>query len=240
VELTDVQGSGPSGRVVVRDVQRQERARTSLREVVLANIEASWQQIPHIHIAAELDGAGLREAQRTAARSPRARVTVTDLLVVAVARALGEVPELNGLLGRPSARINLALAVSTSNGVVAPVLHDADKLSLDEITQERARLVAAAREGRSGPRDLGGATFTLSNLGVYPVDFFAPVISGPQIATLATGRLADKPVLVDGSLAVRPCLWANIAIDHRGADGEAGGRFLAALERQIRELPTVV
>ena len=73
-----------------------------------------------------------------------------------------------------------------------------------------------------------------------PVDFFAPVVSGPQIAMLATGRLVEKPVAIDGMLAVRHRLWANVAIDHRGADGETGARFLAALERRLRDLPASV
>src|SRR5205814_7218881 len=94
-----------------------------------------------------------------------------------------------------------------------------------------------AREGTLDPRELAGGTFTLSNLGAYPVDFFAPVVSGPQIAMLATGRLAEKPVAIAGMLAVRHRLWANVAIAHRRADGEPRGGFLAALERRLQELP---
>ena len=177
-------------------------------------------------------------------RVARAGVTVTDLLALAVARALRDVPDLNGHVGvrgaAPSERVHLALAVATADGVVAPVLRDASGLSLAAIAAERARLVAAARAGLLEKRDLGGATCTLSNLGAHPVDFFAPVVTAPQIALVATGRLAEKPVAVDGMIAVRHRLWVNAAIDHRGADGEAGGRFLAALERRLAELPASV
>lgn len=240
VDLARVDGSGPGGRIVARDVPVATPERSSLREAVVANVVASWQEIPHIHIGGELDGTGLAEAKRNAAQVSVDRPTVSDLLILALVPALLDVPELNGALGRPSDRVHLALAVATSAGVVAPVLRDAHELSPSEVTRERARLVAAAREGRSDPRDLAGGTFTLSNLGAYPVDFFAPVVSGPQIAMLATGRLAAKPVAVDGMLAVRHRLWANIAIDHRGADGETGGRFLRAFEQRLQELPNLI
>jgi pyruvate dehydrogenase E2 component (dihydrolipoamide acetyltransferase) len=245
VDLTQIRGSGPGGRIMAKDLEGAREPATpqagpahGLRDAVLANISASWQQIPHIHIGGELDGTGLAEAKRAAAALRDCeKLTVTDLLIVAVVRALGDVPELNGTLGKPSVRVHLALAVATPGGILAPVIRDADRLSPAEVAAERARLVTAAREGSPDPHDLAGGTFTLTNLGAFPVDFFAPVVSGPQIAMLATGRLVERPVAVDGMLAVRHRIWANVAIDHRGADGEAGGRFLAALERRLNELP---
>lgn len=136
-----------------------------------------------------------------------------------------------------SAVVHLSLAVATPDGVVAPVLRDASSRSLTDLSAERARIVAAARDGRIDRRELAGGTVTLSNLGAYPVDFFAPVISGPQVAMVATGRVVDKPVAEGGWIAARPRMWANVAVDHRAADGEAGARMLAAFERQIASLP---
>ena len=136
-----------------------------------------------------------------------------------------------------SGPVHLSLAVATRDGVVAPVIRDAGSRSLEELAAERARLVAAARDGHVDRRELAGGTITLSNLGAYPVDFFAPVVSGPQIAMVATGRIVEKPVAEDGWIAVRARMWANVAVDHRAADGEAGGRLLAALERQLASLP---
>jgi pyruvate dehydrogenase E2 component (dihydrolipoamide acetyltransferase) len=246
VDLTQVRGSGPGGRIMAKDLEAvvsepvapQPAPTHGLRDAVIANITASWQQIPHIHIGGELDGTGLAEAKRAAADLRAGeKVTVTDLLIVTVARALGDVPELNGILGQPATNVHLALAVATPGGILAPVIRDADRLSLAGVAAERARVVAAARTGSPDPHDLAGGTFTLTNLGAFPVDFFAPVVSGPQIAMLATGRLVERPVAVDGMLAVRHRIWANVAIDHRGADGEAGGRFLAALEQRLNELP---
>lgn len=271
IDLAAVEGSGPGGRIVAADVERAAASRriepakelpgtgreapararepaatpvAGLRGAVLANITASWREIPHIHIGGELAAEGLVEARRAAAGRAGQKLTVTDFLILAVARALTDVPELNATLkgdgAERSQRVNLGLAIATGDGLVAPVVRDAADLGLGAIGRERARLVKAARAGALDRRDLGGATCTLSNLGGYPVDFFVPVISGPQIALVATGRLAERPVAIDGMLAVRPRLWVNVAIDHRGADGEAGGRFLAALERRIAELPASV
>jgi pyruvate dehydrogenase E2 component (dihydrolipoamide acetyltransferase) len=238
VDVGSLRGSGPGGRIVARDVASVSAPAPAtagdgarLRDAVVRNVTASWQQIPHVHIGGELDAGVLVQA-----RDPG--VTVTDVLVVALAGALAEVPELNavrrpdGSVARSEA-VHLSLAVATAAGVVAPVIRDAGSRSLAEIASERRRLVDAARSGSIDGRDLAGGTCTLSNLGAHPVDFFAPVISGPQVAMIATGRVADRVVAVDGLLGVRPRMWVNVAIDHRAADGEAGGRLLAALERRI-------
>jgi pyruvate dehydrogenase E2 component (dihydrolipoamide acetyltransferase) len=253
LELGTIAGSGPGGRIVARDLgevpppARQEGQQpfspegAGLREAVVRNITASWQQIPHVQIGGELAADGLLDA-RARLDGAEPRVTITDLLVSALVRGLREVPELNGTRG-PDGRVglselvHLSLAVATRDGVVAPVIRDAGSLTIEQLGAERGRLVAAARAGSIDRRDLGGGTITLSNLGAHPVDFFAPVVSGPQIAMVATGRIVEKPVAEKGWIAVRARMWANVAIDHRAADGEAGGRLLGALERQIASLP---
>lgn len=251
IDIAAVKGSGPGGRIVARDlegetqpqaapVQRSTAVSAGLREAVVRNIVASWQQIPHVQIGGELVADGLAAA-RSSPRASTAKVTVTDLVAFALARALGDVPELNGTLRADgtvahSDEVHLSLAVAAPGGVVAPVLKDVASRSLADIAVERSRLVTAAREGVIDRHELAGGTVTLSNLGAYPVDFFAPVISGPQIAMIATGRLAEKPVAEEGWIAVRSRMWVNVAVDHRAADGEAGARLLAALEREFASL----
>ena len=249
VDITTLLGSGPGGRIVARDVEMNRAVPTvapaapadghRVRDAVVRNITASWQQIPHVHIGGELAADGLVQARASASA---ADLTITDLLVVALARALADVPELNGWRRADGSVeradvVHLSLAVATPTGVLAPVLRDAGSRTLREVSVERRRLVEAARLAEADGRDLVGGTCTLSNLGAYPVDFFAPVVSGPQLAMVATGRVAERVVSVNGWIGVQPRMWVNVAIDHRAADGEAGGRLLAALERHIAALP---
>jgi len=242
VRLDTVVGSGPGGRIVASDIVGADAAATDpvagwgLRDAVVAGVAASWREIPHIHISGRLDGEGIATARSALGR----KITVTDLLAFSLARALLEVPSLNGSYGdgtRLSTAVHLSLAVATEHGVAAPTIRNAHELALEELAAERRRIVDAARTGRLEKRELGGGTATLSNLGAYPVDFFAPVITGPQICLVATGRLAPEPVAVDGMITVRHRIWVNVAIDHRAADGEAGGRLLTSLEQQLSNLP---
>lgn len=241
IRLDTIVGSGPGGRIVASDIvdaPTGDPAAPSrgLRDAVIAGVTASWRSIPHIHISGRLDGEGVAAARAAVDR----RITVTDLLAFSLARALLEVPTLNGSYGdgtRLSAAVHLSLAVATGHGVAAPTIRNAHELALEELAAERRRLVDAARSGQLEKRELGGGTATLSNLGAYPVDFFAPVITGPQICLVATGRLAREPVGVDGAIAIRHRIWVNVAIDHRAADGEAGGRLLASLQQHFSNLP---
>jgi pyruvate dehydrogenase E2 component (dihydrolipoamide acetyltransferase) len=264
IDIETVVGTGPGGRIGVADVQavaavgdtgsgsdRIESPRPAvlaspasvgLRAAVVANIVASWQQIPHIHISGELVADGLADARRILAARGAAGISATDLLILALAQALAEVPELNGTVDpsgapKPAGTIDLSLAVATDGGVVAPLIRDIAGRSLGEIARERARLVESARTGTLSPRDLGGGSVTLSNLGAYPVDFFAPVVTGPQIAALATGRAVRCPVAIGDAIGLGTRMTVNVAIDHRAADGEAGARLLAALERRFATLP---
>jgi pyruvate dehydrogenase E2 component (dihydrolipoamide acetyltransferase) len=235
IDLDQVQNMSAAARITASQVERMAASapQASLRESVVTQLSANWREIPHIHVGGEIDGSGLAAAKRAV----RVGITITDLLVLGLTRALREVPELNGLVGNPSERVHVSLAIATPDGVLSPVIRNAHELLLDEIAQERARLVAAARARRTDRRDLGGGTITLTNLGAYPVDFFAPVISGPQISTVATGRLADRAVVQDKSVVIRPRIWTNVAVDHRAADGVIAARLLAALERCFNKLP---
>jgi pyruvate dehydrogenase E2 component (dihydrolipoyllysine-residue acetyltransferase) len=257
VDLASLSGSGPGGRIIARDVPEAATAEPSpadtrsgapssanLRAAIVEGLTTSWQQVPHIQIGGRLNAEGLMTAHRYL-RDARQHFTVTDLLMFVLTRALRSVPELNGQIAvdgtfMASRRIDLSIAVATTAGVVAPLVKDAGSLSLTELAHERQRLVTQARAGTLERRDLATGSFTLSNLGAYPVDFFAPIVSSPQVATLATGRITNE-VIADGDwIGSRPRMWANVAIDHRAADGDAGARFLGALESEIGQLSGMV
>jgi pyruvate dehydrogenase E2 component (dihydrolipoamide acetyltransferase) len=181
--------------------------------------------------------AGWRDSLRR--RDGYERVTHTDLLVKLCAAALREHPRVNaswrdGELG-PNEAVNIGIAVAIEDGLVVPVVHGADELGIDEIAARRADLVAAAREGRLSPKDVGGGTFTISNLGMHGVDAFLAIVNEPQAAILAVGRIADRVVAVDGRPEVRPTMTLALSFDHRVVDGARGAEFLDTLASLVEE-----
>jgi pyruvate dehydrogenase E2 component (dihydrolipoamide acetyltransferase) len=199
----------------------------------------SWTSVPHIFLMREVSAARLVLWRERAARQASDAVTYTDLLVQIVAQALRQHPRLNATWANgkiaPNAQINIGLAVATDNGLVVPVLHQADDLSLRGIARQRADLVARAQAGRLQLRDLQDGTFTISNLGMYGIDVFTAIINPPQAAILAVGRIADRVVPVEGQPAVRPMLTLSLSCDHRVVDGARGAEFLAAVAQLIED-----
>ena len=131
--------------------------------------------------------------------------------------------------------VNVGIAVATDEGLIVPVVHDADRLTLKEICSRRAELADAARSGRLRPDDVQGGTFTISNLGMYGVDTFHAIVNAPQAAILAVGRIVDRVVPVDGLPAVRPILTLTLSFDHRVVDGARGAQFLETLATLAEE-----
>jgi len=132
-------------------------------------------------------------------------------------------------------RVGVGIAVAIDDGLVVPVVHDADRLSLAKVAARRIELVEAARGGRLRPDDVTGGTFTVSNLGMYGVDSFDAIVNAPQAAILAVGRIVDRIVPVDGQPAVRPVLNLSVSFDHRVVDGARGAEFLETLASLVEE-----
>jgi pyruvate dehydrogenase E2 component (dihydrolipoamide acetyltransferase) len=203
----------------------------------------SWTSVPHFFVTREVDASGLIEAhKRIAAETEKSRgikVTLTDLLVALVGRTLAKHPRMNASWIDESIRhnpeINVALAVAVEEGVVAPVLHGADRSSVAELATKRRELAERAKAGRSQPADITGGTFTVSNLGMYGVDAFTAIIVPPQAGILAVGRIADRVVAINGNAAVRPILSLTLSTDHRVADGARAALFLSDLAEAIAD-----
>ena len=218
-----------AGRKVVVICQRGQK---------LSEGVAAW--LRHEGVEAETLAGGF-EAWREAVRSRAGGegVTHTDLLVRISAAALEEHPRVNAAWrdGSVAAQeeINLGIAVAIDEGLVVPVVHGADRLSLAELAARRAELVEAARSGRLSPTDVQGGTFTISNLGMYGVDAFLAVVNAPQAAILAVGRIADRVVAVDGAPAVRPTMTLAFSFDHRVVDGAGGARFVETVAALVEE-----
>ena len=212
---------------------------SSVWRVMAERTTQSWQTVPHFYLRREVDATRLRSWRAVVKSRPDGHaVTVTDLLVKLVAESLRRHPRVNAswLDGTIAAgeRVNVAIAVATDEALVAPVVHDADRLALPEIAARRAEIVSAAREGRLRPEDVSGGTFTISNLGMYGVDSFDAIVVSPQAAILAVGRIVDRLVPVDGQPAVRPMIGLSVSFDHRVVDGARGAQFLDTLASSSR------
>src|SRR5262249_54557777 len=199
----------------------------------------SWTTAPHFYLVREVRVGRLKTWLETARKQSGARVTYTDLLVRLVAAAIGRHPAVNaswkdGTIVR-NADVNIGLAVALPGGLVVPVVHRAETLTLAELASRREDLVSRAQAGKLRPADIQGGGFTISNLGMYGVDAFNAIVNPPQAAILAVGRIADRVVAVDGQPVVQPTMVLTLSCDHRAIDGARGAQFLGALADLIEE-----
>jgi pyruvate dehydrogenase E2 component (dihydrolipoamide acetyltransferase) len=188
----------------------------------------SWTQAPHFFLVREVDATALVAARAKLGST----YTVTDFLIALTARALTKHPKMNaswsgGIHLNPA--INISLAVAVKDGVVGAVIHNADSTAVADIAAQRKDLAERARSGHLRPQDISGGTFTISNLGMFGVDAFSAIITPPQAAILAVGRIADRVVPVDGKPAIRPLLTMTLSSDHRVVDGAQAAAFLKDL-----------
>lgn len=248
IEIEALAGSGPSGAVVAADVEALAALAAPAAaagvgpvwKLMADRTTQSWQTVPHFYLRREVDATRLQSWRAAARAKPGGEdVSHTDLLVKLVAEALRRHPRVNASWRQgtivPGERVNVAIAVATAEGLVVPVIHDADRLDLTAIAARRKQLVAAARAGRLRPGDVSGGTFTISNLGMYGVDSFDAIVNAPQAAILAVGRIIDRLVLIDGRPAARPALQLSVSFDHRAVDGARGAEFLETLASLVEE-----
>jgi pyruvate dehydrogenase E2 component (dihydrolipoamide acetyltransferase) len=165
------------------------------------------------------------------------KVSFNDIVIKAVALALAEHPEVNAhWLSdkiRHFNRIHVAMAVAVEDGLITPVLFDADRMSLWEISQKARDLAGRARERKLLPEEYTGSTFSVSNLGMFGIDQFTAIINPPEAGILAIGGVEEKPVVIDGTLEVRQRMRVTMSCDHRVVDGATGAKFLQTVRRYI-------
>lgn len=258
IELAAVAGSGPHGAVVAADVEAlggngatadappsrlEEGEELPLGAVwtrMAERMSESWRTVPHFFLLRQVEATRLLAWRESLCRRAGYEgVTHTDLLVKLCAAALREHPRVNAswLDGKvlASAGVHVGIAVALEDGLVVPVVHDADNLELHELAARRKALVETARLGRLRPEDVSGGTFTVSNLGMYGVDAFAAIVNPPQAAILAVGRITDRVIPVAGRPEVRPTLAVCLSFDHRVVDGARGAQFLDTLAGLMEE-----
>jgi pyruvate dehydrogenase E2 component (dihydrolipoamide acetyltransferase) len=252
VNLAHVHGSGPGGEVIASDILAAAESKTTapptgvgagspISRLMAERTTQSWTTVPHFFVVREVDAGALNEARQNLAaeieQSRGVKLTHTDLLVALVARVLVKHPRTNATwVGggvRTNAEINISLAMAVDEGVVTPVIHQADKAVLGAIAVQRRDLAERARSGKLRPADIAGGTFTISNLGMFAVDAFSAIITPPQAAILAVGRIADRVVPRDDRPAIRPMMTLTLSSDHRVVDGARAAEFMRDLAEAI-------
>ncbi len=244
VDLAQVSGSGAGGEILAADILAAAAASapgpspaeglSSVARLMAERTTQSWTTVPHFFVVREVDATALNPVRQNFSaaieQSHGVKLTHSDLLVALVARVLAKHPKMNASWSngevRLNASMNISLAMAVSEGVVAPVIPHADRSDLGAIALQRRELAERARANKLRPADLAGGTFTISNLGMFEVDAFTAIITPPQSAILAVGRIADRVVAVDGRPAVRPMMTLTLSSDHRVIDGAGAAEFM--------------
>ncbi len=274
IDLRQVAGSGPGGRIIKRDIEAyvQENAKkpekkaagapppmpipsyeptaegyrveplSGMRQTIARRMVDSKQQAPHFYVTTEIDMApamALR-GQLNALLPEAEKISVNDLIVKAAALTLRQFPGINASFAADGIHIHdhvhVGVAVARENGLVTAVLRDCDKTSLALLAIQTRELVGRTREGRMKPDDMMGATFTISNLGMFDVEEFSAIITMPQAAALAVGAVKKIPVVnADGQLAVGTRMKVTLSADHRVTDGAEVAKFLQALKAALEQ-----
>ncbi|MBZ0306885.1 MAG: 2-oxo acid dehydrogenase subunit E2 [Anaerolineae bacterium] len=245
IDLSQVTATGSRGEITLEDVQKptqtveakgefsgeqQEVPLSRLRQVIGERLSRSMQEAPHFYVTGEFD------LESALARLKPYRIN--DLLHYLTVQTLLRVPSLNATFEKghfyPSSSVNLAVAVAREDGLITPVIPNAERYSLQGLAAESQSLIQRARENRLKPEDLQGGTFTVSNLGVIQqVDQFTAVINPPQVAILAVGTVKPRPVVIEGGLFVRHTVRLTLSGDHRVVDGMHLGQFMAAFQDEL-------
>jgi pyruvate dehydrogenase E2 component (dihydrolipoamide acetyltransferase) len=265
VELEALRGTGPDGRIVADDVEQAETRPaetrpaaaavtatvtpaagdvesmplTKLRATIARRLTAAWQ-VPVFQLTVSADMTLANDlVDRARELNPGVRVTVTDLLTKICAMALTRHPNVNvqftdeALLKFTTANVGIAVAAPT--GLVVPVIHRAERLSLSETAQARTDLVERARDGKLHQADLEEGTFTISNLGMFGVEQFTAILNPPQAAILAVGATEQRPVVRDGEIVARPMMTVTLTVDHRAVDGAEAADFVRTVKSFVEE-----
>jgi pyruvate dehydrogenase E2 component (dihydrolipoamide acetyltransferase) len=259
LDLSRIKGTGPGGRILERDVQAAAAdgpapappevpagpapgatvPLNKMRRTIARRMTGSKATAPHFYITVEItmdDAMKMREQLNAVAPEPD-RISVNDLVVAAAARTLARFPTLNASYREGSlemhSQVNIGIAVALEDGLIPPVLRDADKKPLKRIAAESRALAERARANKLRSDDLGGGTFTVSNLGMFDVDEFIAIINPPEAAILAVGALRSRPVASAGEVRIASVMKTTLSVDHRVADGEQAGRFLQEFKKLL-------
>jgi pyruvate dehydrogenase E2 component (dihydrolipoamide acetyltransferase) len=259
IDLAQLRGTGPEGRIVAEDVERVEAAPAQaaapaapageietvklnqMRKTIARRMTEAWEA-PAFQISMSADMSAsirLREALLERVEEGGTRPTYSDILTKVTALALMRHRDMNAHFAGDAVQIfptaNIGIAVAVPHGLVVPVIPSCETKSIPEIAAARADLVERTRGGKLKAEDLENGTFTISNLGMYGVERFTAVLNPPQAGILAVGVIEERPVVVDGDLEIQPRMDLTLTVDHRSVDGATASEFLATLKAFLEE-----
>ncbi len=217
---------------------------TAMRRTIARRLSQSMQTSPHFYVTSVIDtdklAAFRQQINAYAAHDPSpVKVSFNDLIVKAVAKALLRIPQVNVSFAEDrllqKKQVHIGVAVALEQGLIVPIVRNADQRGILDIARETQRLAEAAREGKIRPEEFSGSTFTVSNLGMFDVDSFTAVINPPESAILAVGSITPAPAVVDGQVVVRNRMKVTLSSDHRAIDGATAARFLQEVKRLLEE-----
>jgi len=222
--------------------ESQDVELSSIRRTIAKRLVQSKGPVPHFYLTIDVAMDRVWDAYK-ALRDQKSSISINDIIVKAAALALRQHPEINASFAgdhvKVYSRVHIGMAVALEEGLITPVLRDADLKPLEEISDEARSLAERARAKKLQPNEYTGATFSISNLGMMGIEEFSAIINPPEAAILAVGAVRQVPVVVDGALAVGWRMKATLSVDHRVADGAAGARFLQTL-RKFLEHPLLM
>ncbi len=243
LELLSLTGTGDGGRITLADVKNaifeQPRPMSTMRKVIARRLTESKHMMPHFYVTVSIDMTAVK-AKRAALKKQNISISVNVFVTKAVALALREFPTVNaectGDAIKQKSRVNLGIAVSLDNGLIVPVIRNADKKALDELQDEIAEQAAKARAGKLTPEEISGGTFTISNMGMMNVENFAAIINPGEAGILAVSSAILTPVAAkDGSIVAREMMKVTLSVDHRIVDGSEGAKFVNAVKSKLED-----
>ena len=243
IDVLTLDGKNAPGRITVAVVERaiaeKPQPMSRMRQVIASRLTESFTTTPHFFVTVAVDMTELVNF-RSELKAQGASYTVTDFIAKAVALSLVEFPVANsttdGKNVRWHSKVHLGLAVNLEQGLVVPVIHDAEELSLAELHDCASELVAKARAGKLTPDEMGGSTFTISNMGMLDIENFTAIINPGESAILAVSSTLQQPVVKDGQIVIRDIMKMTLSSDHRIIDGATAARFANAIKQKLEEL----
>lgn len=261
IDYARIAGTGPEGRITKEDVENaiangvgpaddrealEVQPYEGMRKAIGDNMANSWAIAPKVTQMVDVDMSGMLALRKSINEglSDKEKVSVTSLLIKAIARAIEIKPRVNSILDGDQIKvlkeINIGMAVALDDGLIVPPIRNANTKKLVEVNNEVKDLAKRGRKNKLSPDEMVGSTFTITNVGAYnSVDYFTPIINQPESAILGIGRTIEKPVVVNGQIVVRPMMGLSLAFDHRVVDGAPAAEFLAVLIDLI-ENPTKI